>query len=130
MTGAEITAAEYEINSLGYEIRSLRAQKSHLRRWYNEDADEMQYHGAASVRYEELARSAATRLARIAEIDATIGRWTERVAQLKAQIAEAHDKARQRHADRMAADTIRILFAHREMAAFKAELRAKTEAGK
>ena len=89
MTGAQVAAAEYEISSLGYEIRSLRAQKSHLRRWYNEDANEMQYHGPASDRFDDLARSAATRLVRIAEVNARIARWTERVAQLKAQIAEA-----------------------------------------
>ena len=89
MTGAQIAAAEYEINSLGYEIRSLRAQKSHLRRWYNEQADAMQYEGAASDRFDRLASGAAEHLKQIAVVNERIARWTERVAQLKAQIAEA-----------------------------------------
>ena len=87
MTPAQIAAAEYEISSLGDEIRSLRAQKSHLRRWYNNDTDEMQYCGPDSYQFRYLARSAAKRLAEISGINERIARWTARIAQLKAEIA-------------------------------------------
>ncbi len=96
MTGAQIAAAEYEISSLVDEIKSLRAQKSHNRRWINQakqviaNSVAFKFNPAEVAEYvahqhESIARYEAT----IAKVEASIARWTERVAQLKAQIAEA-----------------------------------------
>ena len=96
MTGAQIAAAEYEISSLAHKIKSLRAQKSHNRRYINEakqviaNSVAFTFSPAKVAEYVAYQRDNIVRYeATITKIDASIARWTELVAQLQTQIAEA-----------------------------------------
>jgi chromosome segregation ATPase len=83
---------EAEIRNYEREIRSLRAEKSHLRRWINEAKRHLQPYSW------ELADRAADRIAsnerqiayneeKYAKLDETITRWKLEIAKLKASQA-------------------------------------------
>jgi chromosome segregation ATPase len=86
------TLVQYEIGSYRREIRSLRAEKSHLRRWINEAKRHLQPYSW------ELADRAADRIAsnqrqidyneeKYAKLDETIGRWKAEIAKLEAKLS-------------------------------------------
>jgi cell division protein FtsB len=86
------TQADFEIRNYEREIRSLRAEKSHLRRWINEAKRHLQPYSW------ELADRAADRIAsnerqiayneeKYAKLDETITRWKLEIEKLKASQA-------------------------------------------
>ena len=95
------TQADFEISSYEREIRSLRAEKSHLRRWINEAKRTLQpyssellegregfgltYAGAERIASRE--RQIAHNEAKYAKLDETISRWKLEIAKLKASKA-------------------------------------------
>jgi cell division protein FtsB len=97
----EFNKASYEISSYEREIRSLRAEKSHLRRWINEAKRTLQPYpyelrdaaagvGAADAGAERIAaaeRQIAYNEEKYAKLDETITRWKLEIAKLKASQA-------------------------------------------
>ena len=95
------TQADFEISSYEREIRSLRAEKSHLRRWINEAKSTLQPYaweladakagvGAADAGAERIAsreRQIAHNEAKYAVLSDRIERWKLEIAKLKASKA-------------------------------------------
>ena len=90
----EYNPVEAEIRNYEREIRSLRAEKSHLRRWINEAKRTLQPYpyelGSADGGAERIAsreRQIAHHEAKYAKLDETITRWKLEIAKLKASKA-------------------------------------------
>ena len=86
------TQADFEISSYEREIRSLRAEKSHLRRWINENKRRLQpldweLADRAAERIASAERQIAHHEAKYAKLDETIARWKLEIAKLKASKA-------------------------------------------
>ena len=86
------TQADFEISSYEREIRSLRAEKSHLRRWINEAKRRLQpldweLADRAAERIGSAERQIAYNEAKYAKLDETIARWKLEIAKLKASKA-------------------------------------------
>jgi chromosome segregation ATPase len=86
------TLLQYEISSYKREIRSLRAEKSHLRRWINNAKRHLQPYSW------ELADRAAERIAsnerqieynweKYIKLDEEIDRWKAEIAKLEAKLS-------------------------------------------
>ena len=88
------TQADFEISSYEREIRSLRAEKSHLRRWINEAKRTLQPYpyelGSADGGAQRIAsreRQIAHNEAKYAVLSDRIERWKLEIAKLKASKA-------------------------------------------
>ena len=86
------TQADFEIRSYEHEIRSLRAEKSHTRRWINENKRRLQpldweLPDRAAERIASAERQIAHYEGKIAMIDDRIARWKVEIAKLKASQA-------------------------------------------
>jgi len=83
---------DFEISSYEREIRSLRAEKSHLRRWINDAKRNLQPYSweladRAADRIASAERSIARNEEKYAKLDETITRWKLEIAKLKASKA-------------------------------------------
>jgi len=83
---------DFEISSYEHAIRSLRAEKSHLRRWINEAKRSLQPYSweladRAAERIAHAERSIAHFEEKYAKIDETIARYKLDIATLKASQA-------------------------------------------
>ena len=86
------TQADFEISSYEREIRSLRAEKSHLRRWINENKSRLQpldweLPDRAAERIASAERQIAHHEAKYAVLSDRIERWKLEIAKLKASKA-------------------------------------------
>ena len=86
------TKADFEISSYEREIRSLRAEKSHTRRWINENKRNLQPYSwelpdRAAERIASAERSIAHYEGKIGMLDARIAQWKLEIAKLKASQA-------------------------------------------
>jgi chromosome segregation ATPase len=87
------TKTDFEIRSYEQAIRSLRAEKSHLRRWINdhkrmiESAIGWRDVQVASVQVKASLSSIASNELKISKLDITIERWQAEIAKLKASQA-------------------------------------------
>ena len=80
---------KYEIVSFELEIRSLRAQKSHLRRWINKGKGALQPYSwelpdIAAARIASHEKALAHYELKIAKLDDEIAGWKDEIAKLKA----------------------------------------------
>lgn len=90
--GKTFSRVDFEISSYEHEIRSLRAEKSHTRRWINEAKRGLQPYDweladRAAERIASAERSIAHYEGKIAMIDERIARWKLEIAKLKASQA-------------------------------------------
>jgi len=98
---AQINRMEYEISEMADLIKSLRAAKSHRRRWINEAKKQIENvnalyfndtHAASTIA--SATESITNNEAAITEINTDVVRWTGRINELLAAIESA--KAAQR----------------------------------
>jgi len=86
------TQADFEISSYEREIRSLRAEKSHLRRWINDAKRNLQPYSwelpdRAADRIASAERQIAHHEGKYGMLDARIAQWKLEIEKLKASKA-------------------------------------------